>query len=47
MKLLAFTDTHGSLSSLKKVAEKIKKILRDKNGVVTDEDREEIKKELG
>ena len=29
------------------VAEKIKKILRDKDGVVSDEDREEIKKELG
>ena len=29
------------------VAEKVKKILRDKDGVVSDEDREEIKKELG
>ena len=29
------------------VAEKIKKILRDKGGVVSDEDRQEIKKELG
>lgn len=29
------------------VAEKVKKILRDKGGVVTDEDRKEIAKELG
>ncbi|SRR3989344_6059779 len=29
------------------VAEKIKKILRDKEGVVSDGDRQEIKKELG
>lgn len=29
------------------VAEKIKKIQRDKNGVMSDEDRQEIAKELG
>jgi NTP pyrophosphatase (non-canonical NTP hydrolase) len=29
------------------VAEKVKKILRDKNGVWTKEDQEEIKKEIG
>ena len=29
------------------ICEKVKKILRDKNGVVSDEDREAIKKELG
>jgi NTP pyrophosphatase (non-canonical NTP hydrolase) len=29
------------------VAEKLKKIIRDKNSVVTDEDKEELAKELG
>jgi len=29
------------------VAEKIKKVLRDNNGVVSGEEKEEIKKELG
>lgn len=29
------------------VAEKIKKVIRDNNGVVTNEKREEIKKEIG
>ena len=29
------------------VAEKVKKLLRDNNGVLSDEKREEIKKELG
>lgn len=29
------------------VAEKVKKIIRDKNGVVTDEDKAELAKELG
>ena len=29
------------------VAEKVKKILRDKNGIVSDEDRLELQKELG
>ncbi|MEI7452430.1 MAG: nucleoside triphosphate pyrophosphohydrolase family protein [Candidatus Falkowbacteria bacterium] len=29
------------------VAEKIKKVLRDKNGIVSEEDRQEIAKELG
>lgn len=29
------------------VAEKVKKIIRDKNGVITDEDKKELAKELG
>lgn len=29
------------------VAEKLKKIIRDKNSVVSDEDKQELKKELG
>lgn len=29
------------------VAEKIKKVLRDDNGVITDQKREDVKKELG
>ena len=29
------------------VAEKIKKIIRDKNGIINDDSREEIKKEIG
>ena len=37
----------GLFGETGEVAEKIKKILRDKNGQVTDEDRVEIKKELG
>src|SRR3989344_8382000 len=39
--------TLGLAGETGEVAEKIKKILRDKNGVVSDKDREEIKKELG
>jgi len=37
----------GLVGESGEVAEKIKKILRDDNGVVTQEKREEIKKELG
>lgn len=29
------------------VAEKVKKIIRDENGIISDEKREEVKKELG
>lgn len=29
------------------VAEKVKKIIRDKNGVISDEDRKELAKEIG
>jgi len=29
------------------VAEKIKKVIRDKNSIITDDDRKEIQKELG
>lgn len=39
--------TLGLAGEAGEVAEKIKKVLRDGNGVVSDEKREEIKKELG
>jgi len=39
--------TLGLAGEAGEVAEKIKKILRDKNGLITDEDRQEISKELG
>jgi len=37
----------GLVGESGEVAEKIKKILRDNNGIVDEEKREEIKKELG
>ena len=40
-KVLGLTGEAGE------TADKIKKILRDKNGVISDEDREAISKELG
>ena len=39
--------TLGLCGEAGEVAEKIKKVLRDNNGIFTDEKREEIKKELG
>lgn len=39
--------TLGLTGEAGEVAEKIKKIIRDKNGTIADVDREEIKKELG
>lgn len=39
--------TLGLVGEAGEVAEKIKKVLRDDNGVVTDQKTEEIKKELG
>lgn len=39
--------TLGLAGETGEVAEKIKKIIRDKGGIVTDADREEITKELG
>lgn len=37
----------GLVGEAGEVAEKFKKILRDKNGMVTDEERKELAKELG
>jgi len=37
----------GLIGESSEVAEKFKKIIRDKSGVLTDEDRQEIVKELG
>ena len=39
--------TLGLSGEAGEVAEKIKKVLRDKNGIINDETCEEIKKELG
>lgn len=39
--------TLGLAGETGEVAEKVKKIIRDKNGIVEETDREEIKKELG
>ena len=39
--------TLGLVGEAGEVAEKIKKIIRDGDGVVTDEKRQELKKELG
>ncbi len=39
--------TLGLVGEAGEVAEKIKKVLREEGGVVTDEKKEEIKKELG
>jgi NTP pyrophosphatase (non-canonical NTP hydrolase) len=39
--------TLGLAGESGEVAEKIKKVLRDQGGVISDEKREEIKKELG
>ena len=39
--------TLGLAGETGEIAEKIKKIIRDKGGIVNEEDRQEIKKELG
>jgi len=39
--------TLGLAGESGEVADKIKKIIRDKGGIISDEDRQEMKKELG
>lgn len=39
--------TLGLVGEAGEVAEKIKKVIRDNNGIITQEKKEEIKKELG
>lgn len=39
--------TLGLVGEAGEVAEKIKKVIRDNDGIITEEKREEIKKELG
>lgn len=39
--------TLGLVGEAGEVAEKIKKVIRDSNGIITQEKKEEIKKELG
>ena len=39
--------TFGITGEAGEIAEKLKKIIRDKNGVIADEDKEELIKEMG